>query len=285
MMVLSRRGMVCAVWMWLGYFGALSAAAQEHRDTTVVGPAETARIIDSLSALSGQDSTATGTDTVTGSSLDSESMEQATTKTDPIVFRSIPNSVITRWKKEKDFAYANDPSYWRKEVPDTRVENSFFRWLANVLGSQGFKYFIYCLLVAILLYAIIRIIAENNLRFFYRPAAKTTAGPGETPDPLEEDLDRELHEALRAKDNRLAVRWLYLKALRLLKDRSLIRYHVDATNREYVRQLGGSAYDQPFRFLTGAYERVWYGQFSLGEDPFQRLHQYFLDFYKSIGQS
>ena len=284
-MVLSRRGAVYALLALLGWFPVLPAVAQQHGDTVVVGPEETAHIIDSLSAqpkTSLLDSLTAAADSAPGSSMDSASMEHATVKSDPVVFRSIPNSVISAWKKNKDFAYANDPSYWKKASPDApRTER--LNWLERLLNSEGFTWFIYLLLGAILLYAILRIISENNMRLFYRSPGKTVRGPEEVSNPLEEDLEGQLQEALLAGDHRLAVRWLYLKALRLLNDRASIRYHVDATNREYVRQLAGSASYEPFRFLTGAYERVWYGDFSLSEGSFGRLYQYFQDFYKSIG--
>ena len=118
-----------------------------------------------------------------------------------------------------------------------------------------------------------------------RSPAKAIAAPEEVASPLEEDLDQELQKALAAKDHRLSVRYLYLKTLRLLNGRELIKYHIQATNREYVRQLSGSALGDPFRFLTGAYERVWYGEFSLNDGQFEKLYPYFLNFNKSIGQS
>jgi len=286
-MVLSRRVAVYILLALMGWFPVLSAVAQQHGDTVIVGPEETARVIDSLSAQPRTrlpDSLAAMADSASGPSVDSASLEHATVKSDPVVFRSIPNSVISSWKKDKDFAYANDPSYWKKASPDApRTER--LNWLERLLNSEGLTWFIYLLLGAILLYAILRIISENNMRLFYRSPEKRVKGPEEATNPLEEDLDAQLQEALRGGDQRLAVRWLYLKALRLLNDRASIRYHVDATNREYVRQLAGSASYEPFRFLTGAYERVWYGEFSLSEGSFGRLYQYFQDFYKSIGHS
>ena len=286
MMVLSRRGAVYVLLALMGWFPVLSAVAQQHGDTVVVGPEETAHVIDSLSAQPKTpllDSLAAAADSASGTSVDSGSMEHATVKSDPVVFRSIPNSVIDSWKKDKDFAYANDPSYWKKATPDApRTER--LNWLERLLNSDGFTWFIYFLLGAILLYAILRILSENNMRLFYRSPERTVKGPEEVSNPLEENLDAQLQEALRGGDHRLAVRWLYLKALRLLNDRAAIRYHVDATNREYVRQLAGSDSYEPFRFLTGAYERVWYGEFPLSEGSFGRLYQYFQDFYKSIGR-
>lgn len=285
MMVLSRRGAVYILFALTGWFPVLSAVAQQHGDTVVVGPEETARIIDSLSAqpkTSLPDSLAAAADSASVTSVDSGSLEHAAVKSDPVVFRSIPNSVISNWKKDKDFAYANDPTYWKKASPDApRTER--LNWLERLLNSEGFTWFIYLLLGGILLYAILRIISENDMRLFYRSPEKAVKGPEGASNPLEEDLDGQLQEALQGGDHRLAVRWLYLKALRLLNDRASIRYHVDATNREYVRQLAGSVSYEPFRFLTGAYERVWYGEFSLSEGAFGRLYQYFQDFYKSIG--
>jgi len=289
----------CRGLAWILYIGSalvclagpLTVVAQQHNDTVVVSPEETKVVIDSFIAHTKFDSVMarekreSDQDSVTSSSVDSVSMERARVRVDSVVLRSIPDSVMTRWKMDKDFAYANDPAYWRKELPVDRRPNGFLRWLANVLGSNAFKYFIFSLLVAILLYAIIRIIAENNLRLFYRRPAKTAAGPQEVASPLEEDLEQQLQMALAAKDHRMAVRYLFLKTLRLLNDRGLIRYHIQATNREYVRQLSGSALGDPFRFLTGAYEKVWYGEFSLSDGQFEKLYPYFQDFYKMTGPS
>jgi len=267
----SRRGLAQVIGIGsvvLCLAGWLPAAAQQHNDTIVVSPEETKTLIDSVVVHTPKNPV--DNDTVTGSSVGSESLEHVRARVDSVVLRSVPDSVIAGWKKDKDFAYANDPAYWRKEVPE--------------IHSNGFLlYFVYFLLGAILLFAIIRIVAENRL--FYRSPAKAIAVPEETVSPLEEDLDQQLQKALAAKDHRMSVRYLYLKALRLLSERELIRYHIQATNREYVRQLSGSALGDPFRFLTGAYERVWYGEFSLSDGQFEKLYPYFQNFYKSIGQS
>lgn len=283
MTTLLRRGAVYR-WMlsaWPLFFSCLPAVAQHSRgkagDTVVVSSKEVSDMMDSLNRQINADKDSGAL------SVDSASLSPATTKADSVVLRSIPDSVIDNWKKDKDFAYANDPYYWKEDEPAKYQPSPFWRWVAKVLGSEGFKYFIYLLLGGVLLYAIIRIIAENNLRMFYRPPGKKPVAREDETSPLEEDLDRQLQLALDSGDHRMAVRYLYLKTLRLLNDRELIRYHIQATNREYVGQLSGSAFGDPFRFLTGAYDRVWYGEFALGDGQFNRLHQYFQDFYKSIG--
>lgn len=221
--------------------------------------------------------------TAAGKGADEEASGHVTEKTDSVIVRSIPDSVRERWRNDKDFAYANDPGYWRREY---RQESP--TWSDRLLSSRWLGYSLLFVLGCILLYAIIRIISDNNLRLFYRsPGKKTVAAPQEEPGPLDEDLDGQLLHFLQIKDHRQAVRYLYLKALRLLNDRGLIRFQHQQqsrqalTNREYVQQLGTAPQREPFSNLTGAYEKVWYGGFPLNDTQFGQLHRYFEDFYKT----
>jgi hypothetical protein len=105
---------------------------------------------------------------------------------------------------------------------------------------------------------------------------------GEEEGLVEDDLEGRLTHFMQIKDYRQTVRYLYLKTLRLLNDRGLIRYHQEATNQEYWRQLSATPQGGPFGDLVLIYEKVWYGEFPLGDALFTRLHQYFEDFYKSV---
>ena len=204
---------------------------------------------------------------------------------DPVTLRMVPDTIVEAWKREGRFAYANDPDYWRRQKSQTGKPNSFLLWLIRVLGSEGFRYFIYIVLGGLLAFAILRIMSENNLGLFYRNRAKKqggdTGGPGEG-GAAEEDLDERLQYFLTRNDHRRAVRYLYLRSLRVLAGRGLIQGSARTTNREYLRQLAGTPQEASFRFLTGAYEKVWYGEFDLGDEAFRRLHAYFEDFDKTV---
>jgi len=226
------------------------------------------------------DTVATVRDTEPATGTDAGRQEDTPALHEPATFRAVPDSVMTRWKKDRDFAYANDPAWWAPQKEEEE-DNRFLRFLGRLLSSRGFQYFIYFLLAGVLLYALYRIIAENNLRLFYR----STANPGDRKQDVsleEEDLDNGLEQALTAGDHRLATRYLYLKALRLLDAKELIRYHPQATNQEYISQTRPLPQGEPFRFLTGAYERVWYGEFAINTAQFEWLLRSFQDFYKSI---
>ena len=218
--------------------------------------------------------------TIDTSTLVGAGGEAGTNGKEPPSLRIVTDSVINVYKKDRRFAYANDPAYWRREP---EKPNPFGEWLLRVLTSKGFRYFILIALAGLLLWVIIRVVSENNLHVFYRRRVRKTGSEGDAGEvPHEEDLDERLQHYLTLGDHRQAVRYLYLRSLRALSARELIRPRLQATNHEYLRQLSGTAQETPFRFLTAAYEKVWYGEFTLGETQFQRLYQHFVDFDKTI---
>lgn len=200
------------------------------------------------------------------------------------LLRTVPDSVVEARKKDPDFRYANDPSVW-DTVEEKSNNNNGFPSLEKFLSSKGFKYFIYIFLGALLLFALYKIVAENNLFLFYRRPSRIRGTPVEEAALPEEDLDQLLRKAIEEKAFRPAVRYYYLKTLRMLEQRQLINWHIKTTNEEYARQMDHLPQGGTFRWLMGAYERVWYGKFQLNEAQFTRLSQHFQDFHNSIGQS
>jgi len=222
-------------------------------------------------------------DNTAGSSEVSDSLAAAAkeeVETIPIL-RGVPDSVTDEQKNDPAFRYANDPSVWKEEEQE---KSDSFTGLARFLSSKGFRYFIYCFLGAVLLFALYRIIVDNNLFFFYRRPSKAIDAPMDEAELPEEDLDQLLQKAIGEKAFRPATRFYYLKTLRMLEHRQMIKWHVQTTDEEYARQMDRLPQGESFRFLMRAYERVWYGKFPVNEMQFDRLSQYFQDFYNTIGQ-
>lgn len=275
---------------------ALQSPAQHHGRRHVQHAGHTSRLPDSVSTSdeeirpfssdnvhsSGSSSSETiAADTVTSSVQSAQ--ENVTTHTDtdttanekpelPPVLRTVPDSAIRSWKNSHDFDYANDLSLWKSPAEQEGL-------LERVFDSAAFRWIIYILMGGILLFALFKIISENNLRFFYRKPTRLKTTPLEEADLPEEDLDKLLKAAVDGKEFRMATRYLYLKTLRHLSGLELIRWHSQATDEEYVRQMNARPQGERFRWLTSAYERVWYGKFPLDEHQFSRLSQYFQDFY------
>ncbi|HXO74864.1 MAG TPA: DUF4129 domain-containing protein [Puia sp.] len=226
---------------------------------------------------------ADGSDTTAIADEDNDSVATETSQADVFVLRTLPGTLVRRWKKDPALAYANDPSYWHKE-PEKPEDHRFLLAILQFLTSRGFRYTLYILLGALLIYAVIRIMKENNVRLFYRSGKKRTglSGPDSPAEEMGEDLNQQLQHFIQVRDYRQATRYLYLISLTRLNEKGLIQWHRDATNQEYLLQLKGSSWEASFRNLTGIYDKVWYGEFPLGETQFTRLHQYFEDFFKTV---
>lgn len=253
-----RQCQVCIAVFFLGLFLCGRASAQTG-DTVVVG----------------QDSAAATSATDSGVGTNAVKLPR------PDVLRVLPDTFVNRLRNDEAFAYANDSAYWsrRKEEQEPPKES----WLLRLLGSKGFEIFFLIVFGAVLLYAIIRIVASNNLAFFYRRARRIgESGKRDMAGPMEEDLDEQLRQSVLAGEYQQAVRYLYLKSLSLLEQNGMIRLHPEATNYDYWRQLSSSPQGPPFKDLTMIYERVVYGSFPLDEQRFLRLRRYFDDFYKTV---
>lgn len=201
---------------------------------------------------------------------------------DTPAMRQVPDTVVSRLQQDKDFAYANDPSYWvrKKEKPRGR---GFWELLAEWLMSPTVRTIIYILLGGILLFALYRVILVNKLYVFYSSKRKRPAAQETHLSEIEDDrLDEKVAAAIAAGENRQAVRYMYLKALRELNEKGWIRFHPEATNYEYVNQVASYPAGEEFAFLTRVYEYVWYGEFPLGEDRLQRVQQHFNNLYNQI---
>lgn len=258
---------------------ALQSPAQHHVRRHDPLARHASRLPDSVTTSEDEigDAPAVTENTDTSATDTSATDTSATETTAPPVLRSIPDTSIRAWKNSHDFDYANDASLWKRKKEER--ENSA---LTRFFDSKAWQYFIYILLGSVLLYALYRIIAENNLRFFYRKPVRIKDTPLEEAELPEEDLDQLLKRATEGKEYRIATRYLYLKALRHLDAREMIRWHSQSTDAEYVRQMDVRPQGERFRWLTSAYERVWYGKFFLDEGQFSRLSQYFQDFHNAV---
>jgi len=208
-----------------------------------------------------------------------EITESITRLPDTIIFRSVPDTTLSRLKSLREFEYANDPEYWIKKKKKERTSNgldNFFDWL---FGSSVVRIIMYILLGLIILYTLYRIIDNNNL--FYNSSRRTINNTSEDAIEMEDDnLDEKIKKAIADKDHRKAVRYMYFKTLRQLDQRGWIRYHTQATNYDYITQVSSYPVAGDFKFLTQVYEYVWYGGFELTEEQFGIVHSNFQKIYK-----
>ena len=208
---------------------------------------------------------------------DEEEYQQATLTADTPVLRQVPVPLVDSLKKSKVFEYANDPEYWIKE--EKKIKPGFWDFVGKVFRNEVFKWFIYILFGSLLLWAFYKIIISNNLFLFYSRNKKIKDDSVEEEIHLEEaTLDERIAKLIAERNYRPAIRYLYIKVLQQLNEKGWIKYHAQATNYDYIRQMSNNKFATDFRFLTQVYEYVWYGEFNLKDEQFTIAHNRFNHF-------
>ena len=196
---------------------------------------------------------------------------------DSMIFRAVPDSVVAAYKRDKDFAYANDPAYWIKEP--MKPEKNFFNF--DWARSPWFRGLLFLLFASLILFTLFKILLENKFNMFYSAGKKNNADINETDEPVE-NLDDKIREHILSGNFRSALRYMYIKALKIASDRELIHFHSKSTNQDYINQLINHPQQKNFSTLAHAYENVWYGGFDLRHEQFESLQGQFENFYKAI---
>lgn len=200
----------------------------------------------------------------------------------PPVMRAVSDPVVDSLKRDEDFAYANDPSYLKQKKVESKPSSGFWDGFNNFFKAKNVRIFTYVLLIAFFIWVIYRIVVVNNLYLFYRSKKTGVDAEEEEENVRDENIDDKINHAISMKDYRSAVRFLYIKGLKLLSEKGWIRYHAQSTNHDYIYQLSQNPVASDFRFLTQVYDYVWYGEFAVNDEQFARLQSDFKRFHQAI---
>ena len=203
----------------------------------------------------------------------------------PPELRMVPDSMVNKLKKDRSFAYANDSAYWTKvkeQQEEVSSGKNFWDYFYEFFSGDGVRTVTYIILGVIFVLIVYRIVVVNNL--FMTAASRRRKEITDEPEAEIDDnnLDAKMQAAIQERNYRAAIRFMYIKSLRSLHEKGWIRYHAQATNNEYISQVHPYGVGNEFRFLTHVYEYVWYGEFALSEEQFNRVQQNFQHFFNAV---
>ena len=164
----------------------------------------------------------------------------------------------------------------------------FWYWLlriiAGIFSNSGFAVvFRYFFIVLLLFFLIYKIADSRYQNIFSRNRQKIAIRLNEVQENINElDLDAEIEAFLQQKNFRGATRFLYLKLLKLLSQRSFIEWSPEKTNRDYMNELNGSHYLLLFEQLSRIYEYVWYGHFDPDNSQFEPINENFQNTFNQL---
>ncbi len=208
----------------------------------------------------------------------------------------IPKDKINNYKKDKEFDYSI-----------TTEKNSIFsriyNWLKRILYKILYKIFSWLFglryagkivgkIIAILpyialvifVYLIFRyLLGIDLIRLRKRKNVKMPSVDMSEEERIikHENLDKLIQQAVDNNDYRLAVRYYYLKTLKLLTQKELIDWKPEKTNRDYIKELSSTRFTDKFRRITFAYDFVWYGNFLPDKKDFIDIKRDFERFFSN----
>ena len=192
------------------------------------------------------------------------------------IIREVPAGQLSKYLKDRDYAYANDPEYWKKQPPPKPgLINQF-------LNTPVFRWLIFIGVIGVVLFGIYQLAKENNFTWFSRKGTQQKDGPAEISPDEETDYEAAIRKYQSEGNYRMAVRYLYLRLIRSVKEQGGIIFRDSSTNAEILRAFGNHAQAGDFRYLAIAYEYIFYGDFNPRPDLFDMLKNKFELFQQKI---
>lgn len=178
--------------------------------------------------------------------------------------------------------------YSEKEVkPDedrTPRDIKVPRSSVSLPSGQGFKTAMFVIAFVILLAAVVFLIMKSG-GFRRSEVEESLAGLAEWQEAWDLDttsVDEALQDAVEAGNFRMAIRLLYLRNLRMIMDKGLVKPSPEKTNRQYAMEMAKSGLDQPFNRTSRVYETVWYGEATPDRAAYGRLAPEFHGMYERV---
>jgi len=197
------------------------------------------------------------------------------------------NAELTQLKQKPEFQYNDEPtgpSLWSR----------FWRWFWHLFDSVDaprntnwlfffLKYLFISLGIAAIVFIVLKLAGVDVRGLIKRKSAEAGIPFTETLENIHEiDFDLNIDQAIAQHNYRLAVRLLYLRALKQLSDAQLIHWQIDKTNEAYVNELTNPNQREAFAVLTRQFEFVWYGEFAINNQGFQNIRTLFSNFKQTL---
>jgi hypothetical protein len=196
---------------------------------------------------------------------------------------NFPFDSIKSWRNANEFAYTryldsllkSKKKQEKKERSQTS-EPSRPGTFNSILGSGilGFLLwtFVICF-VGFILYQLF--LSEGGFRRKSKSVKDTLAEAEEEVITKESDFDALIRQALQSGNYRQAIRYQYLRTLHLLAGKNQVELAPDKTNFQYVSEITNPDHRQAFAALTLNYEYVWYGEFEIDKNIYEKIEDNF----------
>jgi len=200
-----------------------------------------------------------------------------------IDFRVPDQKKIEEFRNDSRFDYKKverAPSVW------DRIKYRIYKFFRDLFGAaidSGVPGIIVILVVVLIICLIIlKVLGVDYKTVLGRKKIDTPEIDIYSENVHEMDFDTLISNALKNKDYRLAIRFLYLKNLKFLSDKEIINWNANKTNYSYQYEISNSILRSKFLETTLIFDYIWYGEFSVDEQRFSDINIRMNSFNKMI---
>ncbi len=98
----------------------------------------------------------------------------------------------------------------------------------------------------------------------------------------DENLDKLILKNSNEGNYRMALRYHFIKVLKMMVSKNIVEWDPDKTNTDYRYEIQSLALSTKFSTVSRIYEYVWYGEFLLDMDQYLHAKSQFEDIYQDI---
>jgi len=195
---------------------------------------------------------------------------------------------IPDYSKIEDFRNMPEFQYEKNyEAPVTLWDRIIFwllKQLSKLFGNTGSAPYIRYLIIGLLIFGFVLLFLNTNVQaLFFKSKRHLKIDYNISDEDLSKmNLDELIDNEIRNKSYRTAVRYLFLKTLKILTEKQIIEWKINKTNRDFLVEVKERKYYQTFKNISQTFEYVWYGNFNLNSDEFVNIHKKFIEFFKVI---
>ncbi len=272
------------------FFSFLSAAQEDEKKVTV--------IVDSVEMMQPPEE-----ETEVDVSSTANKYFYAKGDTLSVEQRNLPGDVVKKMKEDEDFWYANADIKQKKSKEQVQYERE-----QGQKGQKGkneqtikeqqqtdtytpvgqrswFQILLWIVILIVFVGGLIMYLGGSKVGLFRKKNVMT--GDGVEEDVITEDIfainyQKEIDKAAAQGNYRVAIRLMFLRVLKNMSEKNIIRYKQDKTNLDYLMELHPTAYYNNFFRITRNYEYSWYGQFNVSEEAYKVIRGEFDQFDKTV---
>ena len=182
--------------------------------------------------------------------------------------RLLSDDLLDKYKNDPEFNYDGGP----EEADDwiTKIKNWINQQLAILRSSKTYStlldYLYYALMIAALILIIRGLIKADRRGLLFGKINSNEIKMIESEEDISQiNFDELIAAAAERKDYKLAVRYLFLKSLKLLSEKELIELRNNKTNYQYLSEIKNNRISSAFQIATSRFEWIWYGDFPVDE--------------------